>query len=228
VALPGAKLLVVGWDGGLIPEPYVVETLLITPGERYDVLVTFADQVGTRLELQTHHYDRGHDVPDLGIQPLMRVVLGPPRTHPAKPLPSTWAVLPSLPIIATTPVSTFVLKEALTPSGLLFSINDKVWPFADPVMVKQGDVEIWELQNESEMDHPVHLHGMFFEVLETNGVPLPRRGWKDTVNVPKSKERIPGTARLAVRYEPLGMWMFHCHILEHAERGMMGALMVMP
>ena len=36
------------------------------------------------------------------------------------------------------------------------------------------------------------------------------------------------TLRFAVRYEPLGMWMFHCHILEHAERGMMGDLMVMP
>ena len=44
-------------------------------------------------------------------------------------------------------------------------------------------------------------------------------GWKDTVNVPMKK-----TLRFAVRYGESGTWMFHCHILEHAERGMMGEL----
>ena len=115
-----------------------------------------------------------------------------------------------------------------TPNGVVFSINDEVWPFNNPVMVKQGDVEIWEVRNEAEMDHPFHLHGMFFEVLDVNGVPETRRGWKDTANVPQARGTTPGILRFAVRYEPLGMWMFHCHILEHAEGGMMGDLMVMP
>ena len=69
---------------------------------------------------------------------------------------------------------------------------------------------------------------MFFEVLAVNGVPETRRGWKDTLNVPQARGTTPGVVRFAVRYEALGMWMFHCHILEHAEGGMMGDLMVMP
>ena len=73
------------------------------------------------------------------------------------------------------------------------------------------------------MDHPFHLHGMFFQVLDVDGVPPAQAGWKDTVNVPQRK-----TLRFAVRYGEPGMWMYHCHILEHAERGMMGELMVMP
>jgi FtsP/CotA-like multicopper oxidase with cupredoxin domain len=64
---------------------------------------------------------------------------------------------------------------------------------------------------------------MFFEVLpEGDQQPVPG-GWKDTVNVPQKS-----SLRFAVQYDPPGMWMFHCHILEHAELGMMGDLMVMP
>ena len=229
LALPGAQLLVIGWDGGLLPEPYATESLLIAPGERYEVLVTFDGKAGARLQLETSHYDRGHNVPDPGVKPLMSVMVGAARASPPMPLPTFWRDLPVLaPTTATTPVRKFVLKENETATGVVFSINDEVWPFNTPVMVKQGDVEIWEVSNEAEMDHPFHLHGMFFEVIDVNGVPQTRKGWKDTANVPMARGTTPGTLRFAVRYEPLGMWMFHCHILEHAEGGMMGELMVMP
>jgi FtsP/CotA-like multicopper oxidase with cupredoxin domain len=71
------------------------------------------------------------------------------------------------------------------------------------------------------MDHPFHLHGMFFQVLDDEGAPAEPLAWKDTVNVPKEQ-----TLRFAVRYDAAGRWMYHCHILEHAERGMMGELVV--
>lgn len=229
VSLPGARMLVIGWDGGLLPEPYEVGSLLVAPGERYEVLVTFDGTPGTRLQLQNSHYDRGHDVPDPGVKPLLNVSVTASRSALPGPLPVVWRDLPVLAVTtASTPLRKFVLKETETSSGVVFSINDQVWPFNTPVMVKQGDVEIWEVRNEAEMDHPFHLHGMFFEVLEVNGVTQSRRGWKDTANVPMAKGTTAGTMRFAVRYEPQGMWMFHCHILEHAERGMMGDLMVMP
>jgi FtsP/CotA-like multicopper oxidase with cupredoxin domain len=130
---------------------------------------------------------------------------------------------PALPVTAATVTRPFVLREFEGPNGVVFYINDKFWPLNDPVMVKQGDLEIWSVKNDSEMDHPFHLHGMFFQVLDVDGVAPEHAGWKDTVNIPQK-----ATLRFAVRYESLGMWMFHCHILEHAERGMMGDLMVMP
>jgi FtsP/CotA-like multicopper oxidase with cupredoxin domain len=72
------------------------------------------------------------------------------------------------------------------------------------------------------MDHPFHLHGFQFQVLDRDGVAEPFRSWKDTVNVRKHE-----TVRFVVRYDDFaGKWMFHCHILSHEDRGMMGVLEV--
>lgn len=218
--LAGHSFLVVGWDGGLLPAPYTVDRLLIAPGERYDVLLTFDRPPAERLTLQTLHYDRGHDIPDPGPKELLEIVYGDAASAPS-PLPTNWRTLTPIPTNGTTPVRPFVLKEQESPAGATFMINDQRWPFNTPVMVKRGDIEIWEIEANPEMDHPFHLHGMFFEVLSIDGRPPTNFGWKDTVNVPKGTK-----LRFAVQYDPPGTWMFHCHILEHAERGMMGELMI--
>lgn len=223
LSLPGHSFLVIGWDGGLLPEPYSAETLLVAPGERYEVLVTFAGSAGDRVALRTSYYDRGHNMPDPGPKDLLSLALTSPSRSTPAPLPEAWGSFTSLGATAATPSRSFVLRETETPNGVVFSINGESWPFNSPVVVRQGGLEIWEIQNEAEMDHPFHLHGMFFEVLSVGGAPALRQGWKDTVNVPMFS-----TVRFAVRYEPLGTWMFHCHILEHAEKGMMGDLMVEP
>jgi FtsP/CotA-like multicopper oxidase with cupredoxin domain len=86
-------------------------------------------------------------------------------------------------------------------------------------MADVGETQVWTISNTFEFAHPFHLHGFFFQVVSPPG-PLE---WKDTVNVP-----VDGTVSFVVRYDDRpGMWMFHCHILDHAEAGMMGSLMVM-
>lgn len=220
LSLAGHTFVVVGWDGGLLPTSYSVEKLLIAPGERYDVLVSFDRPPSERLALQTLHYDRGHETPDPGPKDLLEIIYGSAGQTPAA-LPATLRTLTPLPVTGSTPVRPFVLKEQESPAGATFMINDQRWPFNTPVMVKQGDLEVWEIEANPEMDHPFHLHGMFFEVLSIDGAPFTPFGWKDTVNVPRGKK-----LRFAVKYDPPGTWMFHCHILEHAERGMMGELMI--
>jgi FtsP/CotA-like multicopper oxidase with cupredoxin domain len=220
--IPGARFLVIGSDGGLLAQPYSAETLLVTPGERYDVLITFERNAGTRAALETVHYDRGHNIPDPGPQELLRISYGAAAAAPP-PLPGAWGQAPRLPITDSTRVRPFVLNEYEQPGlPVLFTINGEQWPDNRPVHVTRGDLEIWEVRNEAPMDHPFHLHGMFFQVLPEGGGPPAADGWKDTVNVPQKS-----SVRFAVQYDPLGMWMFHCHILEHAELGMMGDLMVM-
>ena len=87
---------------------------------------------------------------------------------------------------------------------------------------KLDDTEIWEIENVVGMDHPFHLHGFQFQVIDRNGVPEPFRSWKDMVNVPKHE-----TARIIVSFANYpGKWMFHCHILDHEDHGMMGILEV--
>jgi FtsP/CotA-like multicopper oxidase with cupredoxin domain len=102
-----------------------------------------------------------------------------------------------------------------------FFINGEKWPTVTPIDVPLGATELWEVKNDAEMDHPFHLHGVFFQVIERNGVLEAPVGNKDTVIVPKHS-----SLRFAVRFDAEGPWMYHCHILEHAERGMMGHVMV--
>lgn len=67
------------------------------------------------------------------------------------------------------------------------------------------------------MDHPFHLHGFFFQVLEVNGKAPAYRAWKDTYN-------LPARTRIKIAWIPdnrPGMWMYHCHINEHHAAGMM-------
>lgn len=221
--LPGHTFTVVGWDGGPIASPYETTTLLIAPGERYEVLVEVNAAEGETLALRTVHYDRGHNIPDPGPIELMSIDVGPRGRAPA-PLPTSWASIEPIAYDAATLRRRFVLREDDTvPSMPVFTINDEAFPNVTPVRGAIGAVEIWEVENLSEMDHPFHLHGMSFQTLdETGAIALPL-GWKDTVNVPRET-----TVQFAVRFGAPGRWMYHCHILEHAELGMMGELEVAP
>ena len=222
--LPGHTLQVIGWDGGLLAEPYTTDTLLIAPGERYEVLVELADAPGTQLSLQTLHYDRGHNIPDPGPQTIMSIALPSRAERAPLPLPTLWRADEPIAIDAQTPQRSFVLSEQ--EEGLVeprFFINGERFPNNTPIAALAGAVAIWSIRNDAEMDHPFHLHGMFFRVLDVDGVVPAHAGWKDTVNVPQKT-----TLRFAVRYGEPGTWMYHCHILEHAERGMMGELVLSP
>jgi FtsP/CotA-like multicopper oxidase with cupredoxin domain len=117
----------------------------------------------------------------------------------------------------------FELRSELEgPGAPLYFINDQRWPLNTPIEVVSGDVDVWEVVNDEEHHHPFHIHGLFFQVLSPPGV-FGVQGWKDTVDIPPRS-----TVRLAVPYDEPGMWMFHCQIPEHAERGMMGDLVVDP
>src|SRR5699024_9312849 len=92
---------------------------------------------------------------------------------------------------------------------------------------KKGDTEIWEVYNEPDMMggmiHPFHIHGTQFQVISINDEEpdATLKGFKDTESV------APGDrVKLAVTYEEEGVYMYHCHILEHEDNGMMGQIKV--
>ncbi|MBW4049578.1 MAG: multicopper oxidase domain-containing protein [Proteobacteria bacterium] len=110
----------------------------------------------------------------------------------------------------------------------LFSINHQ---FMDMAVINQrirlGSTEIWTVSNDAEMAHPFHVHGTSFQILARDGVAPPEheRGWKDVVFVRRNQ-----TVRLIARFDqPAGPdhpFMYHCHILEHEDNGMMGQFTV--
>jgi hypothetical protein len=164
--------------------------------------------------LRTLHYDRGL-ASRSGPHQLLAIELGA-SGRPLAALPATWGTVEPIAFDASTPRRRFTLREDdAIPAMPVFTINNEAFPNITPVRGPVGQVEIWEIENLAEMDHPFHLHGMSFQTLDANGNPA--AGWKDTVNVPQES-----TVRFAVRFGAAGRWMYHCHILEHAERGMMG------
>lgn len=106
-----------------------------------------------------------------------------------------------------------------------FFINDQKFNLGRvDVKAKLGTTEVWSVSNKGHMDHPFHLHGFGFQVLDRNGVAEPFVSWKDTVNI-KAGE----TVRFAVKYSDFpGTRVFHCHILDHEDLGMMGVMVVEP
>jgi FtsP/CotA-like multicopper oxidase with cupredoxin domain len=95
---------------------------------------------------------------------------------------------------------------------------------AKPYLAKLGETQLWTVNNDTSWDHPFHLHGFFFMPVDEKGAPIRPMEWKDTINIPMKT-----TARFLVTFdERPGTWMFHCHILDHAEGGLMGTIHVGP
>jgi FtsP/CotA-like multicopper oxidase with cupredoxin domain len=88
---------------------------------------------------------------------------------------------------------------------------------------KVGQVELWDVVNAADMDHPFHVHGTQFQIVEYEKdgkiTTPPYRAWKDTVNIVAGE-----TVRILLRQDMPGPRMYHCHILEHEQLGMMGTI----
>ena len=102
-------------------------------------------------------------------------------------------------------------------------MNGERFPEITIEEVALGDTAIIEVRNLSPTQHPFHLHGHAFEVLSV-GDEVPAYRWmEDTLDIP-----ILGRARLRLVADNPGLWMTHCHILPHADAGMMTVLRVKP
>ncbi len=221
LALSGQKLRVIGTDGGLLPQPYDADHVLVAPGERYDVMFVVDAAQGTELTLWNDPYDRGHDS---GSEPAMAVAtfqITDDAPLKGRKLPDAFPEIERLP--SAPPDTTLDLSEAFQNGELVFTINGKTFPEVPPIQVSDGAVRVFEVKNSSDMDHPFHLHGFFYQLLATDGVATApdRLANKDTLIV-----RAHSAVDLVARFDALGHWMYHCHILEHAEGGMMGEIYV--
>jgi len=169
---------------------------------------------------------------DSGMDNAQTMPLGPSRLEtlltivaPANPkplpLPTSLAPVERLDLSKAVATRRFELGERMMQAE--FFINGQMFDASRvDVQSKLGTLEVWEIVNKTDMDHPFHLHIYPFQVVSVNGRPEPYRAWKDVVNV---RER--DTVRIAVPFRDFtGVTVYHCHILEHEDRGMMGVLKV--
>ncbi|QKC81516.1 multicopper oxidase family protein [Mesorhizobium sp. NZP2077] len=220
-----AAMTIIGTDGGLLEAPVAAGDILLSPAERLELVVSF-DKPGAAT-LATLDYDRGWMGPgrpaDAGLT-LLTVNVSQIEADPVPPLPDRLRPIAQLgaPVVSRR----FVFTETMTmnASGMEmgFLINGAAFDMnRTDVIAKAGEVELWEIVNQADMDHPFHVHGTQFQVIEherSGTISKPAyRAWKDTVNVARGE-----TVRLLLRQDRPGPRMYHCHILEHEQLGMMG------
>jgi len=120
-----------------------------------------------------------------------------------------------------------MMKTKVTQGMMMrWTINGKSYPDTDPLDVPLGRVvkirlKNIDVRNEHPMDHPMHLHGTFFQVVSLNGHEPERELWKDTLNVPAGEY-----VDIAFSMSYPGDWMLHCHIIDHEDNGMMTVVRV--
>ncbi len=225
-------------DGGFLETPLQTNRVILAPGERAEILVDFSD--GAEVVLKSY--------PEAGLLETIESFFGgigtgnlqllkivpQPANRPSHTLPERLNTISRIDASHAAKTRPMVLAGPLPggrggPGGPLGPpINGKILELArmDEV-VRLGDIEIWEVSNRGGQPHPFHVHLVQFQILDRNGQPPTgaELGWKDTVLVP------PGDfVRIIMPFEryadPQTPYMYHCHIMEHEDKGMMGQFLV--
>lgn len=228
LALEDHTMHLIATDGGALEQPVPLQELLLVPGERADVLVQVAPE-GGRFRLSNLPYRRlgrpgmgmRRPVTDQHQADIVATVSTNGAVTP-QPLPQRLLRVEEL----SSPVRTrrFVMNHGMVPSmGMAFLINGERYSHARiDTRVRLGETEDWELVNTGVMDHPFHLHVNPTQVISRNGRPEPYRAWRDVVLV-----RSGETVRVRTRFDDFaGKSVYHCHIFDHEDLGMMGNILI--
>ena len=223
--LDGHAFTVVGRDAHPVARPETVSEVIIGPSSRMDLLVTARQAGAYRLIAE-----RTSTGPVGDIFPAQAMALMVSRDDPSTPPPPMLGPLTLADeVVKPIPGDRIDARRLVSfsedPVTGLFFINHATFDH-DRVDVKVplGSIEEWTVRNASEELHIFHIHQVGFQVLSINGKPVPFDGIQDTVNVP-----IHGEVKIRLAFtDPtiVGRFMFHCHILEHEDKGMMAQIEV--
>ncbi|MHB1307625.1 MAG: multicopper oxidase family protein [Limisphaerales bacterium] len=226
--LDGHPFHLIATDGGLLSAPMKISSIMVAPGQRFEILVDFSGYpVGASVSLTS--------LPFLGGGGMM----GGPRQGTAMDLlrfhiDSDATSKPAIPATFA-PIALFIPTHAkrtrvftLAMSGMTHAINGRSFDMSrTDFSVPFGELEIWEYRNIGTEPHPMHAHGALCQVLSrSRGGPgaAEDAGWKDTVLVNAGE-----TVRVLTRFDThSGLFVHHCHNLEHEDSGMMQNFRVLP
>ncbi len=219
LSLANHTLQVVGTDGGLLDKPYPQSYILLSPGERLDVLVKASSTPGTYKFLSLP-YSRIGMMTSAQITLMSLIVKGSAAQDavPSSINPAARRIDPNTINISDQKTLTLSMRGG---RGNINGFDFDVQPYVG--YSKTGTYEIWTVVNQSNMDHPWHQHTNHGQVLSISGGDTAYKNlytlapaWKDVVIIPKM-----GTLKMLMPVmDYCGMAMFHCHILEHEDIGM--------
>lgn len=216
------RFSLVATDGGLLAEPWETGRLYLSPGERAEIVVAF--EPGERVELRSYPSEYGGALGRLdGFDDVLDICQfrAANTLSDDTELPAVLGAAPDLAREAVTEDRSFVLaSDQINGASMAMDRID--------FGVREGTVEVWEVTNDNGFLHNFHVHDVRFQVLTVDGqTPEPHlRGWKDTVLLAQGKRY-----RLAMRFsdhtDPNTPYMYHCHLLQHEDNGMMGQFVVL-
>jgi FtsP/CotA-like multicopper oxidase with cupredoxin domain len=220
--LEGHDFLRIGDDAGLMEFPVEESTSRIVPGERVDLIVEPHGKPGESIDLVTLPVYRGTDA-STATEPirLIRLDFVKGTVTPPK-LPRIRRSMEEFPTENAEEVELALTMDVVDGEAKM-GLDWVPPPETKYLQVKAGTRQIWNVVNHSSYAHPFHLHGFHFEVLDEDGNYESPLRYQDTVDIPP-RETLRFVPRLDDRP---GMWMFHCHILDHAESGMMSQFEVL-
>ncbi|MGW5362907.1 multicopper oxidase family protein [Actinopolymorpha pittospori] len=218
--LPGQRFHVIAQDANPVDRVWSADTLLIPAGARYDVLVQGGPS--GRVDLETLPYNTGPGGNQFPQVTLASVVSGGAPERPAQ-LPSTFAPRHDLSNARVAARRTVVFSESDPPSGDKYYINGRTFDEQRvDIRSRLNTVEEWTVRNTADEQHSFHMHTNDFQVMSVNGHPYKAHSLQDTVNLP-----VDGTAVIRIRFADYpGRTVFHCHILNHEDEGMMAVLQI--
>lgn len=227
LSLASHTMYLVGTEGGLLDKPYPVSELLVSPGERVEILVK-ADKAAASYKFLSLSYSR------MGMMSSPQVTLATLTYKGSR-------VTQSLPAVVDPGAKRVVMDTSMLPkksitlsmgqgAGYINGITFEDHLHCYTAMSDLGSWEVWEVSNASNMDHPFHHHVNAAQILSVTGgdakyasLYTGTPAWKDVTIVPKF-----GKIQLLMPVmDYAGMSMFHCHIIEHEDIGMMGMWHIM-
>jgi FtsP/CotA-like multicopper oxidase with cupredoxin domain len=235
----GSQFFQIASDGGLLEAPVPMTSLVLSPGERAEIIVDFSHyKTGTTVFLVSPGFD------------ILKCIISE-YVKDDTVVPRKLASIEKISASLASTTRTFVLSQ----QGSFVAINGQRFsPDRIDENVKAGATEIWDIYNAGMggmmggdmnfggghgmsgpggfmghsgmmggMGHPFHIHSVQFQLLERDGQQPPpgERGWKDTVLLNPGEE-----VKVIARFMHTGKFVYHCHILEHDDLGMMGAFVV--
>ena len=203
-------LQVIAHDGHLLEAPRSLDEVLLTPAQRLDLLLALEGD--GPVELLHKPYNRGAQREPSRAEPLFSVR---PRRAAEPP---AWAG--QLAPVERLDAQDVAVRRSFR-MAMAFLAPDGREQLA-PIEARLGDLELWEITNVDTQDHVFHLHTWPFQVWRRGGEALTDPGWRDTINL------VPGErVEILIPFRDFaGKSVFHCHIAEHGDAGMMGIIEV--
>jgi FtsP/CotA-like multicopper oxidase with cupredoxin domain len=223
--------------------------ILLAPAARAEFIVTGPSASVIKAVFQTLNIDTGPDGDTDPTRPLATIITdASPPVLPVIPAASTapspqlFAGLANVPVTAK---RTLYFSEVLldpnnpaSPTNFYITVDGATPVLFDPnnppaITTTQGAVEDWTIQNRSQENHDFHMHQIHFLLLKRNGVsvPPPQQQFLDMIDIPYWSGTGPYpsvTVRMDFRGMDIGDFVYHCHILEHEDAGMMAIIRVLP